>query len=200
VIVEAAVADRFTEQLLRHVDELRVGDPTDPQVTIGPLARADLRDALAAQVHDSVALGAEVLAGGDVVDRAGFFFEPTVLGNVSHEMPVLREEVFGPVLPIVIVPDADAALRAANDTEFGLGSDLFTADLARGRRIALALDAGHTAINWITTSDARLPFGGVKASGYGRELSTYGLHEFVNVHALVIEPPSGPSGHETTLG
>ena len=194
IIVEEQVADEFTERLLAHVAQLRVGDPTDPAVTVGPLARGDLRDALAHQVRESVAQGARVLAGGRAPDRPGFYYEPTVLDEVTRSMPVLTEEVFGPAVPLVRAADADAAIALANDTGFGLGSNIWTSDLGRGKQLALRLDAGHTAVNWMTTSDPRLPFGGIKASGYGRELSTHGIREFVNVHAVVVEAASGPAG------
>jgi len=112
---------------------------------------------------------------------------------------VLREEVFGPAAPVLRAANAEAAITLANDTSFGLGSNIWTSDLARGEQLALRLDAGHTAINWMTTSDPRLPFGGIKDSGYGRELSTYGIHEFVNVHTVVVEAPAGPAGAPRTI-
>jgi succinate-semialdehyde dehydrogenase / glutarate-semialdehyde dehydrogenase len=199
IIAEEQVADAFTERLLAQVGELRIGDPTEPGVTVGPVAREDLRDNVARQVRESVEQGARVLTGGRVPDRPGFYYEPTVLDQVSVGMPVLTEEVFGPAVPIVRAADADAAVRLANDTRFGLGSNVFTSDLARGAELALRLDAGHTAVNWMTTSDPRLPFGGVKDSGYGRELSTHGIHEFVNVHTIVVERPAGPVGAARTI-
>jgi succinate-semialdehyde dehydrogenase/glutarate-semialdehyde dehydrogenase len=199
IIVEESIADEFTERLLAHVGRLRIGDPTDPAVSVGPLARGDLRDALARQVRESVEQGARVLAGGQQPDRPGFYYEPTVLDRVSAAMPVLTEEVFGPAVPLVRAADADAAVRLANDTRFGLGSNIWTSDLERGQQLAVRLDAGHTAVNWMTTSDPRLPFGGVKDSGYGRELSSHGIHEFVNVHAVVVEGPGGPARAGTTI-
>jgi succinate-semialdehyde dehydrogenase/glutarate-semialdehyde dehydrogenase len=192
IIVEEAVADEFTERLLAHVAELRLGDPTEPGVTIGPVAREDLRDLVARQVSQSVDRGARVLAGGTVPDRPGFFYEPTVLDQVPAEAPALTEELFGPAVPIVRAADADEAVSLANDTRYGLGSNVWTSNLEAGERLALRLDAGHTAVNWMTTSDPRLPFGGVKDSGYGRELSTFGIHEFVNVHTVVVDEPAGP--------
>jgi len=199
IIVEEAAADEFTSYLLEHVARLRIGDPTEAGVTVGPLARADLRDALARQVRESVEQGARVLAGGRAPDRPGFYYEPTVLDHVSAEMPVLSEEVFGPAVPIVRVPNADAAIEVANDTQFGLGSNVWTSDLPHGQKLALRLDAGHTAVNWMTTSDPRLPFGGIKNSGYGRELSSYGVHEFVNVHTVVVNRPEGPDTQHPTI-
>jgi succinate-semialdehyde dehydrogenase/glutarate-semialdehyde dehydrogenase len=199
IIVEEPVAGEFTERLLKHVGQLRIGDPTDPAVTVGPLARGDLRDALARQVRESVEQGARVLAGGRAPDHPGFYFEPTVLDEVTAGMPVLSEEVFGPAVPIVRAAGADAAIRLANDTRFGLGSNIWTSDLSRGEDLALQVNAGHTAVNWMTTSDPRLPFGGVKDSGYGRELSVHGIREFVNVHTIVVEGPGGPGGPATAI-
>ena len=192
IVVEEPVADEFAERVLAHVEALRLGDPTDPEVTVGPLARSDLRDALARQVSESVAQGARVLAGGKAPERPGFYYEPTVLDLVSPGMPVLTEEVFGPAVPLLRAADADEAVRLANDTRYGLGSNVWTSDLTRGQELAMRIDAGHTAVNWITTSDPRLPFGGVKDSGYGRELSSAGIHEFVNVHTMVVNEPAGP--------
>jgi succinate-semialdehyde dehydrogenase/glutarate-semialdehyde dehydrogenase len=199
IIVEEAAGDAFTKCLLAHVARLRIGDPTESGVTVGPLARADLRDALARQVHESVEQGARVLAGGRAPDRPGFYYEPTVLDHVSPGMPVLTEEVFGPAVPIVRAADADAAIALANHTHFGLGSNVWTSDLPRGQKLALRLDAGHAAVNWMTTSDPRLPFGGIKDSGYGRELSRHGIHEFVNVHTVVVNGPEGPDQPRTTI-
>ncbi len=192
VIVEEAVADAFTERLLAQVGDLRLGDPTQDGVTIGPLAREDLRDAVDRQVRDSVARGARVLVGGRVPHRPGFYYEPTVVDEVRYGMPVLEEEVFGPAVPILRAVDAEAALEVANASTYGLGSALWTSDLAGGEVLAARLDAGHTAVNGMTVSDPRLPFGGVKDSGYGRELSHHGLFEFVDIHAVVVNAPDGP--------
>jgi succinate-semialdehyde dehydrogenase/glutarate-semialdehyde dehydrogenase len=198
IIVEDQVAEEFTGRLLEHVAQLRIGDPTEEGVTVGPLARRDLRDALARQVRESVEQGARVLAGGRAPDLPGFYYEPTVLDQVTAAMPVLTEEVFGPAVPVIRAVDADDAVRLANDTHFGLGSNVWTSDLARGEEIAVQLDAGHTAVNGMTASDPRLPFGGVKDSGYGRELSSHGIHEFVNIHTVVVDGPAGPSGNRQT--
>jgi succinate-semialdehyde dehydrogenase/glutarate-semialdehyde dehydrogenase len=192
IIVEQPVAAEFTERLLAHVDELKLGDPTDPSVTTGPLAREDLRDLLARQVSESVAQGAHVLTGGKAPDHPGFYYEPTVLDHVPAGAPALTEEMFGPAVPLVPAADAQEAIRLANDTRYGLGSNVWTSDLERAQELVLKLDAGHTAINWMTVSDPRLPFGGVKDSGYGRELSSHGIHEFVNVHTVVVNEPGGP--------
>jgi succinate-semialdehyde dehydrogenase/glutarate-semialdehyde dehydrogenase len=194
IIVEEVVADRFGELVLEGVSQLRVGDPTDAETQIGPLARRDLRDLVARQVQESVDQGARVLIGGRPTERAGYYYDPTVLDHVTEAMPVLNEEVFGPAVPLVRVPDLDAAVRQANATRYGLGSNVWTSSVDRAEEIALRLDAGHTAVNGFTSSDARIPFGGVKDSGYGRELSHHGLHEFVNVHAVVVNGPQGPAG------
>jgi succinate-semialdehyde dehydrogenase / glutarate-semialdehyde dehydrogenase len=196
IILEESIADEFTAEFLGGVSRLVVGDPTAPEVTVGPLARSDLRDGVARQVDESVRGGARVLAGGRVVDGPGFFYQPTVLDQVTADMPVLAQEVFGPAVPLVRVRDADDAVRVANDTPFGLGSNVWTADLERGAAIAGRLEAGHTAINGMTASDARLPFGGVKDSGYGRELSRHGIQEFVNVHTVVTYGAHGPDADQ----
>ena len=192
IIVEEAVADEFNDLLLQHVRELQVGDPSDPGVTIGPLARGDLRDIVERQVRESVEQGARVLIGGKAPDRPGYFYLPTVLDRVEPGMPVLDEEVFGPAIPILRARDAEHALALANSTVYGLGSAVWTSDVDRGEEFAERLQAGHTAVNGMTISDPRLPFGGIKDSGYGRELFRHGLLEFVNVHAIVVNPAQGP--------
>ena len=192
IILEESIVDEFTERFLSHVSRLVMGDPMSPEITVGPMARRDLRDALVHQVEQSVGRGARVLAGGHVGDGPGFFYEPTVLDQVTEDMPVLVEEVFGPAVPLVRARDVDDAIRLANQSTFGLGSNVWTADLERGASVAMRLEAGTTTINGFTASDPRLPFGGVKDSGYGRELFRHGIREFVNVHALVTYGPHGP--------
>jgi acyl-CoA reductase-like NAD-dependent aldehyde dehydrogenase len=191
-IVERPLLEAFTEALVRRVGELTLGDPRTEGVSIGPLARRDLRDQLARQVDESVAKGAVILTGGRVPERPGWFYEPTVLNQVEPGMAVLEEEVFGPALPVLAADDAEHALRLANASSYGLGSAVWTSDLAKGRQFASRLEAGHTAINGMTASDPRVPFGGVKESGYGRELSHFGLREFVDIHAVVLNPAAGP--------
>jgi succinate-semialdehyde dehydrogenase / glutarate-semialdehyde dehydrogenase len=198
VVVEESVADAFTEKLLEYVRALRLGNPTDEGVTVGPLAREDLRDALERQVRDSVTQGARILIGGRVPDRPGFYYEPTVLDDVRPGMAVLEEEVFGPAVPLLRARDSEEALRIANDSVYGLGSAVWTSDLEDGEEFATRLEAGHTAVNGMTVSDPRLPFGGIKASGYGRELSHHGLFEFVNFHTVVVNAAGGPVGDRTT--
>ena len=198
IVVEERVADAFTEKLLGYVRVLRLGNPSEEGVTVGPLAREDLRDAIERQVRESVAQGANVLIGGRVPELSGFYYEPTVLDHVRPGMAVLEEEVFGPAVPILRARDPEDALRLANDSVYGLGSAVWTSDLAAGETFANRLDAGHTAVNGMTVSDPRLPFGGIKASGYGRELSHNGLFEFVNLHAVVVNAADGPAGDRQT--
>ena len=198
LILEEPIADEFTARFIVTVRELSLGDPLDPEVTIGPLAREDLRDAVERQVRESVRLGASVLLGGAAADRPGFFYVPTVLDQVAPGMPVLDEEVFGPAFPILRASDAEHALKLANDTDYGLGSAVWTADVDAGERFAERLNAGHTAVNGMTITDPRIPFGGIKNSGYGRELFRHGLLEFVNVHTLVINGAHGPEQKRAT--
>jgi succinate-semialdehyde dehydrogenase/glutarate-semialdehyde dehydrogenase len=198
LVVEEPIADEFTDQFLERVRALRVGDPIQPDVTIGPLARADLREAVERQVRESVSLGASVLIGGAADDRPGFFYLPTVLDQVEPGMPVLVEEVFGPAIPLLRARDAEHALELANGTDYGLGSAVWTSDVQAGERFAERLRAGHTAVNGMTITDPRIPFGGIKDSGYGRELFRHGLLEFVDVHALVINGARGPAEKRAT--
>ena len=189
-IVEAEVADEFERLFAAAITQLKVGDPTDRSVDIGPLARGDLRDALDRQVRESVKQGARMVLGGKPVPGRGFFYEPTLLTKVTREMPALREETFGPVAALVRVPDADAAIALANDSQFGLGASLWTQDLDRARQLAGRIEAGSVFVNAMVASDPRLPFGGVKRSGYGRELASFGIHEFVNIQTVLIAETS----------
>jgi succinate-semialdehyde dehydrogenase / glutarate-semialdehyde dehydrogenase len=189
--VEAAVAEQFTTQFVAAVRALRTGDPEDEATEVGPLARADLRDELERQVQKSVEAGARVLVGGQRRKGKGYFYEPTVLVDVPPDAPALTEELFGPVAPVVVVRDAEDAIARANASRFGLSSNLWTRDLPRAKRLARELDAGGVFINGMTASDPRLPFGGIKQSGYGRELAAFGLREFVNVKTVWIGPTQG---------
>ena len=183
-IVLPAVKARFEEMLLERMEAKIMGDPFDPSVDVGPIARKDLRDELHRQVEQSRALGARVLCGGSVPDRKGFFYPPTVVSDVHPGMAVYGEETFGPVAAVIEAADDDDATRIANDSPYGLGSAVFSKDAERAAAVARRLDAGNCFINAMVKSDPRLPFGGVKQSGYGRELSYYGIREFVNVKSL----------------
>jgi acyl-CoA reductase-like NAD-dependent aldehyde dehydrogenase len=187
-IVVEAIFSRFAERFVDAAHALRVGDPMERSTQIGPLARDDLRDTLEQQVRASVQQGARVLTGGSRRPGRGYFFEPTVLTDVRLDMPASCEEVFGPVAALISVPDVERAVGAANASPYGLGANLWTADIGRARRLARDIEAGQVFINGMVSSDPRLPFGGVKASGYGRELSAYGIREFVNVQTVWIGP------------
>ncbi len=185
LIVVDAVLDAFQDRVVRHMAATVVGDPTQHTTTLGPMARADLRENLHRQVSESVACGARPLLGGDLPDGLGYFYPATVLADVRPGMPAYDEELFGPVASILPVADEDEALRVANDTAYGLGASIYTADVERGRHIAAErLDAGACFVNDFVRSDPRLPFGGIKGSGYGRELSLMGIREFVNVKTV----------------
>jgi succinate-semialdehyde dehydrogenase/glutarate-semialdehyde dehydrogenase len=192
-ILEEAIADEFTRKYVDAVGKMRLGDPLERETQIGPLARADLVDNLEEQVERSVGQGAELLLGGRRVDGPGAFFQATILGGVGPDMPAFREETFGPAAALIRVPDAAAAVEAANDSAFGLGATLWTGDTERGKALARHIDSGSVFINGLVASDPRLPFGGVKRSGYGRELSDFGIHEFCNVKTLWVGPAETPA-------
>jgi succinate-semialdehyde dehydrogenase / glutarate-semialdehyde dehydrogenase len=186
------VVDSIREQVEAHfVTEMqaaRMGDPLAEETAMGPLARHDLRDDLHQQVQASIAEGAQCLLGGTIPEGPGAFYPPTVLTHVSKGMPAYDEELFGPVAAIIAVPDETEAIRVANDSSFGLGAAVFTQDKAKGERLAAQeLEAGCCFVNTFVRSDPRLPFGGVKASGYGRELSHYGIKEFVNIKTVYVQ-------------
>jgi succinate-semialdehyde dehydrogenase / glutarate-semialdehyde dehydrogenase len=187
-IVDHAVADSFVEAFCRSAAALKMGNPLEPGVSIGPMARANLRATLHDQVERSIAAGATLKMGGTISEGPGFFYPATVLDNVTPDMAAFREETFGPVAAVIRVGGADEAIRLANDTEFGLGAALWTADVESGQRLARTIDAGAVFINGMVASDPRLPFGGIKRSGYGRELGSYGIREFVNLKTLWVGP------------
>jgi len=195
-IAVESIATDFERRFAAEVAALQVGDPLDTQTQIGPLAREDLRETLERQVRESVGMGARVLTGGGRGDRKGWYYQPTVLADVTENMPVFKEETFGPVAAVVRVRDADEAVRVANDSAYGLGANLWTRDVALGERLARRIESGSVFVNGMVASDPRLPFGGVKRSGYGRELSSYGIKEFVNIQTIWIaegsQAASGP--------
>ncbi len=192
-LVADGVADEFEERFAGAVASLRIGDPLDPATQVGPLARADLRDTLERQVDDSVRQGARVLVGGRRRPGRGYFYEPTVLTGVSDGMPVLAEETFGPVAAVRRVADGEEAVAIANGSDYGLGASIWTGDVALGEALARRVESGAVFVNGMVASDPRLPFGGVKRSGWGRELGPFGIREFTNVQTIWIGPEVGPS-------
>lgn len=186
-IVVEELKDEFERRFVERMRSARMGDPLSEETEIGPQARVDLRDELHDQVQRSIAKGARCLLGGEKPEGPGAFYPPTVLTDVKKGMPAYREELFGPVASIIAVKGEKTAIRTANDHIYGLGAAVFTANLERGERIATTeLDAGCCFVNDFVKSDPRLPFGGVKESGYGRELSHYGIQEFVNIKTVSI--------------
>lgn len=183
-IVVDGVADRFLERLTAAMAARKVGDPLDPATAIGPQARLDLRANLHRQVEESVRRGARLLLGGELPSGPGAFYPATVLAAVTRRMPAFDEETFGPVAAVIRAKDEPEAIELANASAYGLGASVWTADAKRGERIARELEAGSVFVNGLVKSDPRLPFGGLKRSGYGRELSEYGLREFVNVKTV----------------
>jgi succinate-semialdehyde dehydrogenase / glutarate-semialdehyde dehydrogenase len=187
-IVADKIYDAFEAEFVRLMSNATYGDPLDPQTTIGPLARPDLREELHQQVVKSREMGATVLLGGFIPEGKAVFYPPTVLVNVVTGMPVYHEELFGPVAVLFRFKSKKEAIGIANDTAFGLGAAIFTADVEKGKRLAEnGLDVGCVFVNDFVKSDPRLPFGGIKGSGYGRELSTVGIREFVNIKTIVVK-------------
>src|SRR5437870_7737047 len=187
-----SVANEFVAKFAGRVKRLRVGDRLDPTIDEGPLVSKTQRDEIESQVKDAITKGAKVEVGGKRGRREGWYFEPTLLSHVTKDMRVLREETFGPVAPVMAVPNLRAAIEEANDSEFGLGASLWTQNLGQADELAAQLESGMVFINGVVKSDPRMPFGGVKHSGVGRELSRYGLLEMVNIKTVEIFP--GHSG------
>jgi succinate-semialdehyde dehydrogenase/glutarate-semialdehyde dehydrogenase len=183
-IVAEPVADEFERRFVAGMAALAVGDPMDPETAVGPLANEAQLRTLTDQVDRTVAAGARVLAGGGRVDRKGWFYQPTVLTGIGRESPAWREEFFGPVALLFRVPSADEAIRLANDSPFGLGASVWTRDEGERARFVAELEAGLIFVNAMVASDPRVPFGGVKQSGYGRELGPFGIREFVNTKTV----------------
>ena len=190
-IVEDAVHDAFVDEFVARARTLRVGDPLDRATQMGPLARLDLRDALDDQVRRTVAMGGHVVLGGAPIEGPGAYYAPTIVTGVTDAMPLFAEETFGPAAAVIRARDAEHAVTLANASPYGLGGNLWTRDLRRAQAIAARLESGAVFINGMTASDPRLPYGGVKRSGYGRELAAFGIREFVNVQTVWIGPPRG---------
>ena len=187
-IVVEEVYDDFKKRFIEKMKSKKMGDPIDESNDIGPQASVPLRDELHQQVEKSIKLGAELLSGGKIPELEGVYYPPTVLSNVKKGMPAYDEELFGPVAALIKAKDESEAIKIANDTIFGLGAAVFTGDVARGEKIAKEkLHAGCCFVNAFVKSDPRLPFGGIKESGYGRELSVFGIREFVNIKSIYIK-------------
>ena len=185
-IVHGKIAKEFSEIFSSHMEKLKVGDPMLMETDVGPLVNEDQVEQVEEQVNDAVKKGAKVLAGGKRLDGRGFFYAPTVLADVKSNMKVAKEEVFGPVAPVIVVNDDKEAVEIANSSEYGLGASIWTKNEGRALKIARKIEAGCVFINSVVKSDPRMPFGGVKKSGIGRELSKYGLREFVNIKGVSV--------------
>jgi len=183
-IVEAPVAERFEAAFAEAMSALRVGDPLDPGTDVGPLAREDLLLELHDQVERAVRGGARLVVGGKRLGGPGYFYAPTVLSDVAPGNPAFEEETFGPVAAVTVARDQDEAVALANRSRYGLGASVWTGDPQRGIALAARIESGAVFVNGIVKSDPRLPFGGVKASGYGRELAAFGIREFVNIKSV----------------
>lgn len=186
IIVESSIYDEFLERLHSRLSKLKLGDPRSPDTDIGPLAREDLRENLHRQVQETVKAGARCLLGGQLPAGDGYFYPCTLLADVNPGMCAFQEETFGPVMAVTPAADADAALRLANETEYGLGAAIWTSDQALAERFAREINSGQVAVNGIVKTDPRLPSGGIKQSGYGRELGPHGIKEFVNAKQVWI--------------
>jgi succinate-semialdehyde dehydrogenase / glutarate-semialdehyde dehydrogenase len=186
-IALSSIAKQFIEALEREFNTMKIGDPMDPVTTLGPLAKQEFVGVLSGQLEDAEKKGGRVFHGPPTPPGKGFFFRPALVTHVRPDMRVVTEEVFGPILPVLVAEDEARLVEMANATAYGLGASIWTRDLARAERLARELEAGFVAVNDMVKSDPRLPFGGIKKSGIGRELSHYGLKEFMNIKTVVIK-------------
>lgn len=184
IIVERGIAEEFTHRFATKISGIAVGDPTHEATFVGPIARDDLRQEIDRQVQRTVAQGAAVLVGGHPIEGPGFFYAPTVLAGVTPGMAAFEEEIFGPVAAVVLAADRREAVELANTSDFGLSAAVWTRDETAAQEVAAALDVGGVFINRLSVSDPRIPIGGVKKSGFGRDLSHHGVHKFMNVKAI----------------
>lgn len=185
-IVEASVAKSFTDLLTEQFKLLDIGNPNDDRTQVGPLATEEILKTVSTQVISSISMGAKLQCGGKQLERPGNFYEPTILSEVTPDMPVFNEEVFGPVAAVIAVQDRNEAVALANSSRYGLGATIFTRDIEIAKKMAGEIECGAVFINGMVRSDPALPFGGVKKSGYGRELGSFGIKEFVNIKTVVI--------------
>jgi acyl-CoA reductase-like NAD-dependent aldehyde dehydrogenase len=183
-IVVKNIANEFIEQFVQKAEKLKVGDPLSDDTDVGPLVNASGLKKIDSQVKESIKEGAEVLTGGEQIGKKGYFYKPTVLKNVNPKMSIAQEEVFGPVAPIIVAGDEAEAIELANDSEYGLGASIWTQDLDKADKFSNSVESGIVSVNNVVASDPRVPFGGVKKSGFGRELSRYGMLEFVNIKSV----------------
>lgn len=183
-IVVNEIANEFIEKFVKKTESLNVGNPLSDNTDIGPLVNASGLKKIDSQVKTSIKEGAEVLTGGEQIGKKGYFYKPTILRNIKPEMSIAQEEVFGPVAPIIIASDNTEAIRIANDSEYGLGASIWTRDLDKAEILSSVIESGIVSVNNVVASDPRVPFGGLKKSGYGRELSRYGMLEFVNIKSV----------------
>ncbi|MBM4171282.1 MAG: NAD-dependent succinate-semialdehyde dehydrogenase [Ignavibacteria bacterium] len=186
-IVEEGVYDKFKGKFIEEMESVKVGDPMDESTALGPIAREDLLYELDSQVKASIEKGARILTGGKILPGRGYYYAPTILDNLSKGMPAYDDEIFGPVASLIKCKDAIDAVRIANDSNFGLGASLWTQNIESAKNIASKIETGSVFVNGMVKSDPRLPFGGIKNSGYGRELSHYGIKEFVNIKSIWIK-------------
>ncbi|MCA1848909.1 MAG: aldehyde dehydrogenase family protein, partial [Actinobacteria bacterium] len=194
IIVHEEIADEFERRFVESMAALRVGDPMSEDTDMGPLATSQILEDVDGQVRKSVEAGARVLTGGEPMDEPGNFYPPTVITDIPEEAPAYREEIFGPVASLFKVKDIDEAIRVANDTTFGLGSSAWTSDAGEQERFIDEIEAGMVYINRMVESTPEIPFGGAKNSGYGRELSHFGIHEFTNIKTVWIDESSEGAG------
>ncbi|MBI5730802.1 MAG: aldehyde dehydrogenase family protein, partial [Ignavibacteriales bacterium] len=186
-IVVEKIYNEFEKKFVEAMRKVKVGDPMNKETELGPIAREDLLCELEDQVKCSVQSGAKILCGGKRIAREGFYFEATILSNVLPGTPAYEEEIFGPVATLIKAVDEKDAIRIANDSAFGLGASLWTSNIEKAKQLAAKIESGSVFINGMVKSDPRLPFGGIKNSGYGRELSHYGIKEFVNIKTVWIK-------------
>jgi acyl-CoA reductase-like NAD-dependent aldehyde dehydrogenase len=183
-IVVKNIANVFIEKFIQKTEKLKVGDPSSEDTDIGPLVNAKALETIDSQVNDSINEGADVLTGGEQIGSKGYFYKPTILGNITPNMRIVNEEVFGPAAPILIADNEKEAIKLANDSQFGLGASIWTQDLENAEVLSNIIKSGIVSVNNVVVSDPRVPFGGVKKSGFGRELSRYGMLEFVNIKSI----------------
>ena len=183
-IVVKKVADEFIEKFVQNTEKLKVGDPLLEDTEIGPLINSNSVTNMESMVEDSIKQGAKVLTGGERLDTKGFFYKPTIIKDVSSKMRIATEEVFGPIAPIITVDDEQEAMKIANDSIYGLGASIWTQNLDKAEKLSRIVESGIVTVNNVVISDPRVPFGGIKNSGFGRELSRYGMLEFVNVKSV----------------